>query len=88
MMLACMAGPIDTGQQIMTYLFIQFLPIIIPYCATLLTLPRAWQRQSTRRLLGASGGNLMLFDVKESRNTRNLLESFKTKPKAKGFELT
>ncbi len=27
--LACMAGPLDTGQQIMTYLFVQFLPIII-----------------------------------------------------------
>ena len=24
-----MAGPLDTGQQIMTYLFVQFLPIII-----------------------------------------------------------
>ncbi len=24
-----MTGPLDTGQQIMTYLFIQFLPIII-----------------------------------------------------------
>ncbi len=29
-----------------------------------------------------------MFDVKESRNTRNLLESCKTKPKAKRFELT
>ncbi len=28
-MLACMAGPLNTRQQFMTYLFVQFLPIII-----------------------------------------------------------
>ena len=28
-MLACMAGPLDTGQQIMTFFFVQFLPIIV-----------------------------------------------------------
>ena len=29
MLVACMAGPIDTGQQIATYLFFHIIPIII-----------------------------------------------------------
>jgi hypothetical protein len=28
-MLVCIAGPLNTGQQFMTYLFVQFLPITI-----------------------------------------------------------
>jgi hypothetical protein len=83
--LACMAGPLDTGHQILTYLFIQFLPIIIFILCFLAYPTNDLATTILRWHLGASRGTLALFDVKESRNTRNLLESCKTKPKAKRF---
>jgi hypothetical protein len=39
MLLACMAGPNDTGQQIMTHLFLHLLQIII-FNLTLIAIPR------------------------------------------------
>ena len=73
-------------QPIPTYYHLLTILPCLPY-------QKAWQRQSTRQLLGASGGTLALFDVKESRNTRNLLDNIKAKtkpkePKAKCFLLT
>jgi hypothetical protein len=38
-LLACMAGPLDTGQQIATTLYIHLLPIII-FKLTFLAIPR------------------------------------------------
>jgi hypothetical protein len=87
-MLACMAGPLNTGQQFMTYLFIQFFPIIIFILCFLAYPTNNLATTISKTAPWRLWGNSCIFDVKESRNTRNLLESCKTKPKGKRFELT
>ncbi len=80
-----MAGPLDTGQQIMIYLFVQFLPIIIFVLCHLAyptkSLATTIHKMAPWRLRGKP-------HVIRSKRAKNLLESCKTKPKAKCFELT
>jgi hypothetical protein len=83
-----MAGPLNTGQQIMTDLFIQLLPVTIYVLCHLAYPTKNLVMMIHKTAPCASRENFASFNIKESRDTRNLSENCKTKPKIKRFELT
>jgi hypothetical protein len=83
-----MAGPLNTGQQIMTYLFIQLLPMTI-YVLCHLAYPTKNLAMTIHKMAPwCLKEKPHVVQRKESRDTRSLSEKSKTKPKIKGFELT
>ncbi len=81
-LLVYMAGPNNTGQQIVTHLFCHLLPIII-FNLAYLAIPREQASLHTVVVAftiqqhGTSRGVLVVYVKRESRDTRSLSELIK-----------